>query len=289
MITLKCILCPTDLSEDSPRTVRYAVALARAYGARLFLCNQPVDKTPAEATQQLQELVDSALAASGKHTTEESGTDWHIVILEAGDVGAAITAAASKRQADLILMRSRRRPFAATLLGSTAETVAHQLPCSVLVMHADEREWMHDSTGEIYLDRILVAHDFSSYSGAALQYGLSLAQEYQAEIHLLHVLPRPVSEPEIAWVGQEANAYHYAARRLQESVPGEAHLWCTVKNIVQSGRPYAEILSYAAANEIDLICLGAHGSDFTLSSLLGSNVDRVLRQAICPVLIAHPV
>jgi nucleotide-binding universal stress UspA family protein len=253
------------------------------------MCNQPADKTPAEATQQLEELVNSALSASGKPMAEPSSINWEIVILDAGDVGAAITAAASERQADLILMRSRRRPFAATLLGSTAEAVAHQSPCSVLVMHADEREWMHDSTGEIYLDRILVAHDFSSYSEAALQYGLSLAQEYQAEIHLLHVLPRPVSEPEIAWVGKEANApYHRAARRLQESVPGEAHLWCTVKNIVQSGRPYAEILSYAGANEIDLICMGTHGSDFTLSSLLGSNVDRVLRQAVCPVLIAHP-
>ncbi len=288
MITLKHILCPTDLSEDSPRTVRYAVALARAYEAKLFVSNQPADKTPVEATQQLEELVSSALSSTGNATAERSSIDWEILILDAGDVGAAITAAASQRKADLILMRSRRRPFAATLLGSTAETVAHQSPCSVLVMHADEREWMHDSTGEIYLDRILVAHDFSSYSEVALHYGLSLAQEYQAEIHLLHVLPRPVSEPEIAWVGQEANAYHYAARRLQEAVPGEAHLWCTVKNIVQSGRAYAEILSYARANEIDLICLGAHGSDFTISSLLGSNVDRVLRQAPCPVLIVHP-
>lgn len=45
MITLKSILCPTDLSEDSPRTVRYAVALARAYEAKVFMCNRPEGKT----------------------------------------------------------------------------------------------------------------------------------------------------------------------------------------------------------------------------------------------------
>ena len=89
-------------------------------------------------------------------------------------------------------------------------------------------------------------------------------------------------------MGQETDApYHLAARRLQNIVPEEVHLWCKVKHAVQTGRPYNEILKYAAANEIDVICMGVHGSDFTMASLLGSNVDRVLRQAPCPVLIAH--
>jgi nucleotide-binding universal stress UspA family protein len=38
------------------------------------------------------------------------------------------------------------------------------------------------------LNRSLVAHDFSADSELALKYGVSLAQEYQAELHLLHVL-----------------------------------------------------------------------------------------------------
>jgi nucleotide-binding universal stress UspA family protein len=48
-------------------------------------------------------------------------------------------------------------------------------------------------------------------------------------------------------------------------------------------------LSYAEKNDIDLISVGAHGAGFGMRALFGSNVDRVLRQASCPVLVARPL
>jgi nucleotide-binding universal stress UspA family protein len=72
-----------------------------------------------------------------------------------------------------------------------------------------------------------------------------------------------VDGPEIAWVGDKTNTpYHQAARRLQEAVSGEVHLWSNVKHAVQYGQPYGEILAYAETNEIDLIAVGAHGTGF---------------------------
>jgi Universal stress protein family len=47
-------------------------------------------------------------------------------------------------------------------------------------------------------------------------------------------------------------------------------------------------LLYAEEEKIDLICMGTHGAGFGMRALFGSNVDRVLRQAPCPVLIARP-
>jgi len=157
-------------------------------------------------------------------------------------------------------------------------------------MNGDERDRVGDDF-QIDLKRILVAYDFSDYSELALKYGTALAQEHQAELHLLHVLPaRSVSEPEIAW-SQSTNdsPYHAAARRLQRVVPAEVHLWCRVKNVVSEGHPYREILNYAEQHEIDLISVGAHGAGFGMRALFGSNVDRVLRQAPCPVLVARPL
>jgi len=58
---------------------------------------------------------------------------------------------------------------------------------------------------------------------------------------------------------------------------------------VSEGHPYREILNYAERNEIDLISVGAHGAGFGMRALFGSNVDRVLRQAPCPVLVARPL
>jgi nucleotide-binding universal stress UspA family protein len=102
--------------------------------------------------------------------------------------------------------------------------------------------------------------------------------------------PTRRQEPELAWsdIAQES-LYHKAARRLQRAIPQESSLWCTkVMTSIQEGQPYREILSYAEEQEIDLICLGAHGANFGTKTLFGSNVDRVLRQAGCPVLVARP-
>lgn len=288
MIKLDCIVCPTDLSEDSERTIRYAVAMTRASGAKLFVCYRPktsADKERALAT--IQKLIQAGCKLPSGVT---STLDWESVLLDGSDLGALITREAESRRADLIFMRSRRRPYAAALLGSTAEAVARLAPCPVLVMHADELEWLDSESGEVALHNILVAHDFSAYSQLALQYALTLAQQYQAALHILHVLPPPMmDQPEIAWVNHTDTPYHQAARRLQESVPAETHLWSNVKHAVQYGQPYAEILTYAQNNEIDLIAMGAHGGGFGIHTVFGSNVDRVLREARCPLLIAHPL
>src|SRR6185503_5045903 len=222
---------------------------------------------------------------------ELGNLDWKSVVIASDDVGEAITRQAAILKVDLIVMRSRRRPHRAALLGSTAESVSRTAPCPVLVMHADEREWVSSADTPIDLKRVLVAYDFSDHSELALNYGLSLAQEYQAELHLLHVLPPfSVGDSEISWypLGREG-AYHKAAHRLQRAVPSEAHLWCDITHSIREGHPYREILSYAEKNEIDLICLGAHGAGFGMQALFGSNVDRVLRQASCPVLVTRPL
>jgi len=279
MINIKRILCPTDLSPHSGKAVRYALALSRAHEAELifFYCTPDLDG-------------EAKLKASVLQYIDASDTRWRLIATTAGDVGEAIMMQAQVDSVDLIVMRSRRRPHRAALLGSTAESVCRSAPCPVLVMHNDEQEFVSNEM-TVSLERILVAYDFSDYSELALKYGLSIAQEHQAELHLLHVLPaRSVNDPEIAWypVGGES-AYHTAARRLQRVIPAEIHLWCDVKTAVSEGHPYREILNYAEKNDIDLISVGAHGAGFGMKALFGSNVDRVLRQAPCPVLVARPL
>lgn len=279
MITIKRILCPIDLSPYSASAVRYATALSRAHDAELILlhCSDALD-----AEQKVEAFV--------REHVDSSSSRWRLIIASPEDVGEEIMTHARAEHINLIVMRSRRRPHRAALLGSTAESVCRSAPCPVLVMHNDEREFINDKL-RVDLKRVLVAYDFSDYSELALKYGLSVAQEHQAELHLLHVLPPgAVSEPEIAWYPTTGESiYHNAARRLQRVVPAEVHLWCNVKTAVSEGHPYREILSYAEKFEIDLISVGAHGAGFGMRALFGSNVDRVLRQAPCPVLVARPL
>ena len=291
LMTIKRILCPTDLTAGSDEALRYALALARAYEAKLVAYHCKPTSTVVEPVQsEIKESFEKSLFQY-LGPAELALINWERVIERGNDPGAAIAKFAADHSVDLIVMRSRRRPHRAALLGSTAESVCRSAPCPVLVMHSDERDWVNDSSHEIKLKRVLVAYYFSDHAEIALNYGLSFAQEYQAELHLLHVLPAlSVAEPEIAWYppGKDG-VYHKAARRLQHAVPAEAHLWCQVTHAVSEGQPYREILNYAEKNEVDLICLGAHGAGFGMKALFGSNVDRVLRQAPCPVLVTRPL
>jgi nucleotide-binding universal stress UspA family protein len=285
------ILCPTDLTADSEAALRYGATLARAYDAQLTLmyCDPGATAT-ANSVANPGAILDATLR---KHAAPAEIERWHwqTKVVKCDDPGDCITREASRLGADLIIMRSRRRPHRAALLGSVAESVSRTAPCPVMVVHSDERDWIDGASREIGLKRVLVAFDFSDHSEQALKLGLMVAQEYQAELHLLHVLPPfTLNEPEISWypLGSEG-VYHKAARKLQKAVPDEAHLWCKIKNVVSEGHPYREIIHYAEENEVDLVCIGAQGAGFGILALFGSNVDRVLRQSPCPVLVARPL
>jgi nucleotide-binding universal stress UspA family protein len=298
MIGFKHIFCPTDLTPESDAALRYAVALAARYGAKLTVCHcaeapSPVDRTMREKFRKRVEACVRQWTGVG-HCPP---ADLEGIVIE-GHPGEAIVKTAAERRVDLIVMRSRRRPIAAALLGSVAETVCRTAPCPVLVTHSGESEWVGLTSCEIDLRRILVAQDFSIESELALQLAISLAQEYQTELHLLHVLPaslapvaaapHPPHPMHLMHLGMEFD-FHRAAQALKRSIPDEVYLWCKVVQAVNCGQPYREILSYAEENDIDLICMGVHGAGFAMRALFGSNTDRVLRQAPCPTLIARPL
>jgi nucleotide-binding universal stress UspA family protein len=267
------------------------MALGRAYKAKLLICYCQAYDLVADPEAELHAglaLSDDVAAHISKLLP--GAENWESIILE-GEPAAAITQEATKRRSDLIVMESRRRPRAAALLGSTAETICHTAHCPVLVIHPREREWVDRETGEIELRRILVAHDFSGYSDLALSYGISFAQKFSAELHLIHVLP-PRDETETpghAWVGgYEDNLFQLAESRLEKAMPPEIHRECKIYTDVQQGKPFHVVLEYAKDNYIDLICMGVRGESAGLKAMIGSNTDRVLRRAPCPVLIARP-
>ena len=291
MLKIDRILCPTDLTPASEEALRYALAFAKAHQAKLILlyCRKPgslVDwSTSANAARLFQQALFTHLDADELKTLE-----WEPAIVEADDVGRTIIEEASKRSADLIVIRSRRRPHAAALLGSTAETVSRYAPCPVLVVHQGERECVAFTTCEMDLKRVLVTHDFSAGSELALNYGLSLAQENRSELHLLHILDQEEEDPpEFAWTHVDIESrYQDAAIQLQDAIPQEALLGCTAVTAVRWGNAPEEILSYAENHKIDLICIRARSAGFDLNKLFGSTTEHVLRRANCPVLVARP-
>jgi nucleotide-binding universal stress UspA family protein len=293
IINFERILCPVAQSHETDEGLHYAIALARSYSAKLFVLTCR-DELPIDAGES-----EEAMRVSIKRAMEHSfirfpgmadHIDWELVVLRSTRPSDSIKREAENKNVDLIVMSSHRQPSAAVLLGSTAEAISRTAPCPVLVTRGGQLDH-RSAIGSSDFKKLLVASDFSRDSELALRYGLSLAQENQSELHLLHVMSASKSESgEIAWTAQtEEGPYHMAARRLHESVPAEVHLWCQVTHTVRAGTPYREIVSYAVEHEIDLICIGANGQGSKLGTLFGSNTERVLRRSPCPVLVTRPL
>jgi nucleotide-binding universal stress UspA family protein len=280
MRAYKLILCPTDLSREADEALGHAATLAVANGAKLLVVYWRADGISGAAG-----LFEESIALN-------VGVDvigsirWEGLVVSGPNAAEAIAQTAAERHADLIVMRSRRRPLSAALLGSTAEALSRIAPCPVLVTHPGERE-----SERLRFEQILVAYDFWDDSEIALQHALLVAAEHRAEVHLLHaVASREDASPELAWAPRGIDSQiHRVARRLKCVVPEALALGVKVVPHVVVGHPYREILAFAEANDVDLICMGARGRDFSARSLFGSNSDRVLRQAPCPVLIARPL
>ena len=284
MMTLEKIFCPTDLHSSHDESLSYALALAKDHEAKLYVCHV------AEAEELSDEMMGEGRAGlTGgvqQHCyQDDSGRpgvpDWEPIIGR-GDAAEVIPRLAAEQHADLIVMHSRRQTYAATLLGSTAETVSRSAPCPVLITHPYEHDWVNADTGEIRLKNILMAYDFTNDSELALSLALLFAEQYQAALHLLHVIPTS-GDAGLSSSGE----LEAIALELQNAIPEEAQLWCEINATVSEGVPYREILEYADEHEINLICLGVSGTGGELQS--SSHIEPILRQSSCPVLIARPV
>jgi nucleotide-binding universal stress UspA family protein len=142
------------------------------------------------------------------------------------------------------------------------------------------------------VQHILVPLDFSPYADRALEYAITLAQQLQARLTLLHVLhltPREMGEltaaPSLeAYLQRVETDAQHQIQVARERVH-QAGLPCD--SVVVQGVPYQTIVELARSRAIDLIAMGTHGWTGLLHVLLGSVAERVVRLAPCPVLVTR--
>jgi nucleotide-binding universal stress UspA family protein len=145
----------------------------------------------------------------------------------------------------------------------------------------------------IQLSRILLPTDFSERGAEATKYACALAEQFDAELHLVHVLPNPDIamfdfgiSPEL---GDRIRMAKETAVKELEGVPEPA--WAEGRRVIRKvleGTAFVEIIRYAREHDVDLIVLGTHGRSGLAHVLLGSVAERVVRKAPCPVLTVRP-
>ncbi len=146
----------------------------------------------------------------------------------------------------------------------------------------------------IQLKRILIPTDFSEFGQHAIAYGCELAQRFDAELHVLHVVQDAfplVPEAGMLTVShvEYINQLIESSGQMLEQLPdSEKSASQNVVRAVEVGTPFVEIVRYAREQEIDLIVLGTHGRTGLVHMLMGSVAEKVVRKAPCPVLTVRP-
>jgi nucleotide-binding universal stress UspA family protein len=137
----------------------------------------------------------------------------------------------------------------------------------------------------IALQRILVPHDFSETSDAAVRYAIALARNFGARIHLLHVSDQARFDLETEFpLGLEGALEDAVRERLLKILTPAEQTELKPQFVVRAGVPATEIVRYAEAEAVDLIVMGTHGRGPVGHMVMGSVAEKVVRTATCPVL-----
>jgi nucleotide-binding universal stress UspA family protein len=296
---IRRILCPIDFSDHSRRALDHAIAIARWYESTVTVLHvfssapvaafgpgpvvvEPMVLTPVDRDQLLADTKAFAEAERAPGVRIDA-------VLREGNAAREIVEQANSMTADLLVIGTHGRSgFERLLLGSIAERVLRTASCPVMTVPIRLPDAV--PAGPVLYKRILCPVDFSESSLHALKYAISLAQEADGQIAVLHVLAHEFEYT----TGLEYDAgmtlhdflkerEDALQHRLHELV-GSAPEFCRAEALMTHGKPWREVLRVAAEKQSDLIVMGVQGRGAADLLFFGSTTQHVVREALCPVL-----
>ena len=299
MFPFRHILFPTDFSAHAHAALKYAAGFARANGGRVLLLNVQDARVPANLMTlpvHIFEDQENHWLLNLRAQAKELLTDPLLMGVEAetlfvdGDPAAQIARVAFEHEIDLITVVTRdRNRLSRAFGGSIAEEIVAEAPCAVLAIRPPQRDFVEHRGGhtQIRLNRVLLATNFRPSSAAATQLATSISNHLGAELHAVYVIGDYFDQissifPEGGLAALTRFRSHVQERMTQLS----RGFGSKATTHIGEGRPYQEIVKLAANLDADLIVIGTavHGSLFGSNQVLGSEIERVIRNSPCPVL-----
>jgi len=275
----KRILSPVDFSARSEHAVRYAAALARRFESELILVHAfealGLDYSMVDPDRSLFDNVLEIRRQRARAQLDAFAPETFnaLRLLVEGDAPDQILCAASRQDADLIVMptqgRSRIRRF---IVGSVTAKVLHDSPIPVWTgAHLD----CEQNFPELRLRNILCAVDFGPESPAVLESGASLAGAFDATVSVAHVISSAgVSVLEAYDLLQSVED---RLRKLVRAAGIEAPCY------VEHGDAHKAVPAKARDLTADLVVIG-RGCSQDVAGRLRAQAYGIIRQAPCPVL-----
>jgi nucleotide-binding universal stress UspA family protein len=299
MYPFRNILFPTDFTSHARAALKYAAAFARSGGGRIVLFSVQSAKVPANLLTLPERIFEEQenkwllqLRSQVRDLLADplfNGIEVEPVIVE-GDPAPEIARAVREFEIDLVTVVTHgRRGWTRALWGSTAEEIIAEAPCPVLTIRPPQHDFVEHrgSHSELRVHRVLLSTNFKPSSAAATQVARKLAQLTGAELHAVYVIGDYFEQISMVFPEGGLTALSrmrtYVRERMAQLAREEGD--GAVTHIAE-GRPYEEIVRLAAETDADLIVIGTnvHASVFGGAPVLGSEIERVVRNAPCPVL-----
>ena len=284
-IQLKNILYATDFSRAASAAFPYAAEFARRFGTKFYAVHARTPENHLLVAPEAWSTTNAEYAKQENALREVLRSDLpHIaseVLTAEGDVWPVLQSVIDEKKIDLLVLGTHGRTgIGKFFLGSVAEEVVRQARCPILTVGPHSPS---EPPREGRFREILYATDFSAEALAAAPYALSLAQEHQAHLTLLHVVQKAGVPDFVRPDEVEASA----VQQMRDLVPETAELWCEPVYAVGQGEPAEAILEAANKRKSDLIILGVRkpgGISGGVSHFPFGVAHKVIAHAVCPVL-----
>lgn len=143
------------------------------------------------------------------------------------------------------------------------------------------------------MKKILVPTDFSEFASNALDVAAQIARKTESKIYVLHIV-EPIKSYVAATDGMYIDASveqkyidylkENAQEQLNKMVQKDEYQGLDIETIVTLGTIFSTINEHVDRFEIDFLIMGTQGISGLDELLIGSNTEKVVRTAHCPVL-----
>lgn len=294
------ILWPTDGSKESGESLRLALYLARKYGSEIICLHVSGVQIP---LTDLYPSYESVIMDMVKDTEARFGRVFERIEAENPDVRFStevvrgsvvdwIIEKANTDAADLVVMGKKGHGLIGrALLGSNTLKVLRNSPVPVLSVKSEDAGIEYD------IKKILVPLDISDTVDSSLSYALGLAGRLGASVTAVYVfwIDANVYELSPDLVG-ELSAHSAKELRLRVDAVKERYhndnkgepVTEVETHVLTGVSPALTVTDFADENGFDLITVTTHGRKGLGRIILGSETEKIIREARCPVLALKP-
>lgn len=143
------------------------------------------------------------------------------------------------------------------------------------------------------MKRILVPYDFSKVSEHALDFACQIAEKVDSEIMLINVIEHPTADSFKTLGIQDVEPmeqlyikkmYEIVQNKLNEVVTAAKYADEKITTKIQLGNPFNTIIDQIVEEKMSLLVVGTDGSEGLNEFFVGSNAEKIVRKASCPVI-----